>query len=59
MKKYVNGKIIEMTEADVTKRESRINNRLNARKNASDYESRIKELENTISTLLSKLPQEE
>lgn len=59
MKKYVNGKIIEMTEADVAKRESRINNRLNARKNASNYESRIKDLENTISTLLSKLPQEE
>lgn len=59
MKKYVNGKIVEMTEADVVKRESRIGNKPNARKNASDYESRIKELENTISTLLSKLPQEE
>jgi hypothetical protein len=48
-----------MTEADIAERESRINNRLNVRKNASDYESRIKELENAISTLLSKLPQEE
>lgn len=59
MKKYVNGKIVEMTEADTAKRESRTNNRPNARKNASDYEARIKELEDVVAKLLTQQNTEE
>lgn len=59
MKKYVNGKIVEMTEADITKRKSRANNRPNARKNASDYEVRIKELEDVVAKLLAQQNTEE
>lgn len=59
MKKYVNGKIIEMTKADISKRESRISRRSNARKNASDYEARVKELENTVAELLTQIKKEE
>lgn len=59
MKKYVNGKIVEMTEADIAKRESRISHRSNSRKSASDYETRVKELENTVAELLSQIKEEE
>ena len=59
MKKYVNGKIVEMTETDIEKRKARISNRLNARKNTPDQEQRIKELEATVATLLTKLNESE
>lgn len=59
MKKYVNGKIVEMTETDIEKRKARISNRPNARKNAPDQEQRIKELEATVATLLTKLNESE
>jgi hypothetical protein len=59
MKKYINGKIVEMTEADIAKREARNHNKSNVRKNASAQEARIKELEQIVSTLLTKLPKEE
>lgn len=55
MKKYVNGKIMEMTESDVAKRESRIGSRPNAHKNTSDYEKRVKELEDTVAVLLAQI----
>lgn len=58
MKKYVNGKIVEMTEADIAKRESRIGHRPNSRKDASDYETRVKELENTVAELLAQIKEE-
>ena len=58
MKKYVNGKIVEMTEADIAKRESRINNRPNARRNAFDYEAKVKELESTVAELLAQIKEE-
>ena len=54
MKKYVNGKVVEMTEADIAKREARANRRPNARKNATDYEARVRELETIVAELLSK-----
>lgn len=54
MKKYVNGKIVEMTEADIAKRETRTNHRHNARKNIPDYEARVKELENVVAELLAQ-----
>ena len=54
MKKYINGKIVEMTETDITKRKSRAKNRPNARKNTSDYEVRIKELEDVVAKLLAQ-----
>ena len=59
MKKYVNGKIVEMTEADIAKREFRISHRPNARKNTPDYEKRVKELENTVAELLAQIKKEE
>ena len=55
MKRYINGKIVEMTEADIAKRESRISHRPNSRKNTSDYEARVKELETTVAVLMEKL----
>lgn len=55
MKKYVNGKILDMTGEDINRRNARLNNRPNARNKASDYEARIKELEATVETLLNKL----
>jgi uncharacterized protein YceH (UPF0502 family) len=55
MKKYVNGKLYEMTAEDIAKRNARANHRPNARKNTSDYEARVKELENTVAVLLEKL----
>lgn len=54
MKKYVNGKIVEMAEADIAKREARTNRRHNARKNTPDYEARVKELENVVAELLAQ-----
>ena len=55
MKKYVNGKIVEMTEADIARRESHISRRPNFRKDAFNYEARVKELETTVTVLLEKL----
>ena len=59
MNKYINGKLVEMTEADIAKREVRANRRPSARKNDSAQEARIKELEHTVATLLAKMPKEE
>lgn len=58
MKKYVNGKIVEMTEADIAKRETRANRRPNAHKNTSNYEKRVKELESTVAELLAQIKEE-
>ena len=54
MNKYINGKIVKMTEADIQKKEARANNRPNARKNTSNYETRIKELEDMVAKLLGE-----
>ena len=51
MKKYVNGKLYDMTEEDIQKRNIRIGQHKNSRKGTSDYERRIAELEKTIETL--------
>lgn len=59
MKKYVNGKIVEMAEADIAKREARANRRPNAHKNTPDYEKRVKELESTVAELLAQIKKEE
>jgi hypothetical protein len=59
MRQFINGELREMNEELTTKMKSYFGKYTFSRNNASDYESRIKELENTISTLLSKLPQEE
>ena len=59
MKKYVNGKIVEMTEEDINKRNSRIANRPNSRKDTSKYEARVKELEDTVAKLLAQQSAEE
>ena len=55
MKKYVNGKILEMTEKDIERRNSRIAKTKS--KEASDSQ-RIKELEETVALLMSKLSEE-
>ena len=51
MKKYVNGKIVDMTEEDIAKRRARISGK--PQKDISEYENRIKELENTIAKLIA------
>ena len=55
MKKYINGKIVEMTEVDISKREARFSHRQNSRKNILDYEARVKELESTVAELLAQI----
>ena len=59
MNKYVNGKLMKMTEEDINKRNARIANRPDHRKNASDYEAKVKELEETVEMLVSKLSEVE
>lgn len=58
MNKYVNGKLYEMTEADIAKRNACANHRPNTHENASDYEARVKELENTVAELLAQIKEE-
>ena len=55
MRKYVNGKLYEMTEEDIAKSKSRFNRR----RSTAEYENRIKELENTVTQLLTKLEKTE
>lgn len=59
MNKYVNGKLIKMTEEDINKRNSRIANRPNLRKDTSKYEAKVKELEDTVAMLVAKLAEAE
>lgn len=58
MKKYINGKLYEMTEEDKLKIRERFNN-LRKRDDVSAYERRIKELENAVEQLLSKIEESE
>lgn len=53
MKKYVNGKLVEITDA--TQGNKRLGNRFSKQKNVRNYEERIKELENTVLELSAKL----
>lgn len=55
MKQFVNGKLFEMSEEKVVKMRSYFGNHMTLRKNISDYENRIKELENTVAELMTKL----
>lgn len=55
MRKYVNGKILEMTEADIERAKSRSGKRARPQADTSSYETRIQELEDTVATLLAKL----
>lgn len=52
MRKYVNGKISEMTEEDIVKRKRRFGYRA---KSTSEYEKRVKELETVVAELQAKL----
>ena len=58
MKKYVNGKMVEMTEKDIARRKTRKLNR-NSKANNTSNETRIKELEKTVADLLIKLNESE
>lgn len=53
MKKYVNGKLVEITDA--VQGNKRLGNRSQKQKNVINYEERIKELENTVLELSAKL----
>ena len=55
MNKYVNGKISEMTEKDIERRNSRISK---TKSKESSDSKRIKELEETVALLMSKLSDE-
>lgn len=55
MRKYVNGKILEITEEDIAKRNRRFGDRTKSRNNTSEYEKRVKELETVVAELQAKL----
>ena len=55
MRQFINGKLFEMDEEKVAKIRSYFGNNMTSRKNADDYENRIKELENTVAELMTKL----
>ena len=55
MRQFINGKLCEMSEEKVAKMRSYFSNNMTSRKNTSDYENRIKELENTVVELMAKL----
>ena len=59
MKKYVNGKLHEMTEADLKRRASHQNHHIRSNENTPDYATKIQELENTVAILLAKLAETE
>lgn len=53
MKKYVNGKILEMTEADIERSKARASAH-KARTDSSVYEKRIKDLEQMVEKLVAE-----
>jgi hypothetical protein len=55
MRQFINGKLCEMSEEKIAKMISYFGNNMTPRKNTSDYENRIKELENTVAELMTKL----
>ena len=59
MNRCANGKVTKMSKEEIAKARERFFNRQNSRKDISAYEDRIKELENTVVTLLDKLSNEE
>ena len=59
MKKYKDGKMVEMTPEEVEKIRNRMNRRrANMRPMAADYEARIKSLEDQVETLTAQLNKE-
>ena len=56
MNKYVNGKLVEITEEDKIAIKARFDKMRSHQKgkSTSDYEGRIKELENMVTELLNK-----
>lgn len=63
-KRYINGKYFDINEETTSKLKSRFgrnmpNNRRHNSNRSEDYEARIKELENTVATLLTKLSESE
>lgn len=55
MKKYINGKIVDMTEADVARIRAHATKRDEIKPSVAKYENRIKELEATVAALLTKV----
>lgn len=60
MKKFINGRIVEMTETEIAKNKERFKNRGLSNRNKSitstvDTEERIKNLENIIAELVAKI----
>ena len=53
MKKYVNGKILDMTEADIERSKARANAH-KARTDSFVYEKRIKDLEQLVEKLVAE-----
>ena len=54
MNKYINGKIMPMTEEDKTKIKARSSKIKKNNSQTSDYESRIKELEEALAALIAQ-----
>ena len=59
MKKYVNGKLSEMTEEDKAALKARFDKIRKPKNDISEYENRIEELEAKLAELLNKTPESE
>ena len=55
MKKCVNGIVMNMTDADIKRRESRSGNRKNPHNDSEEYEAKIKKLEDSLAEVLAQL----
>ena len=59
MNKYVNGKLLEMTEEDKAALKARFDKIRKPKSDISEYEKRIEELEAKLAELLNKTPESE
>ena len=59
MRQFINGELREMNEELTTKMKSYFGKYTSSRKNISDYEARVKELESLVAELLVKQSEKE
>jgi t-SNARE complex subunit (syntaxin) len=59
MRQFINGELREMNEELTSKMKSYFGKYTSSRKNISDYEARVKELESLVAELLAKQNEKE
>jgi t-SNARE complex subunit (syntaxin) len=59
MRQFINGELREMNEELTSKMKSYFGKYTSSRKNISDYEARVKELESLVAELLAKQSEKE